>query len=230
VRAAAALLLASLLASPGAARADDTARLPAPEPGSYALPPLGDAADGDVLASDGTPTTLHALFDGRVVLLAFIYSACSDAEGCPMATAVLHRVGRLLEGDAATRARLRVLSLSFDPARDTPAAMAQVAGSVAREGLDWRFLTTRSEAELAPILSAYGQTRVVERDESGAPTGQLAHVLRVFLIDPQGRIRNIYGASFLDADLVVADVRSLVAEGQAAAGAGAVALPGLRAR
>ncbi|HVH20373.1 MAG TPA: SCO family protein [Myxococcota bacterium] len=212
------LLLAALVASPLRAddpvrlRADDPARLPAPEPGSYALPSLGDAGNGAVLESDGTPTTLHALFDDRVVLLAFIYSACGDAQGCPMATAVFHRVGRLLKDDAETRDRLRVLSLSFDPDRDTPDAMARVAESVAREDLDWRFLTTRSEAQLLPILSAYGQTRVEERDESGDATGRLAHILRVFLIDPEGRIRNIYGASFLEAELVVADVKTLLAE------------------
>lgn len=215
MRALAILLLASLVAAP--LRADDPARLPAPEPGSYALPPLGAAGNGAVLESDGTPTTLHALFGDHVVLLAFIYSSCGDGEGCPMATAVFHRVGRLLKDDPRARGRLRMLSLSFDPDRDTPATMAHLAESVSHEDLDWRFLTTRSEEQLVPILSAYGQTRVEERDADGAATGRLAHVLRVFLIDPEGRIRNIYGSSFLEADLVVADVRSLLAEGQAPA-------------
>ena len=206
------LLLATLLAAPAALRADDPARLPAPEPGSYALPPLGDAGNGVVLESDGTQTTLHALFGDRVVLLAFIYSSCGDAEGCPMATAVFHRVGRLLKGDAEARSRVRLLSLSFDPDRDTPATMARLADSVVRGELDWRFLTTRSEEDLVPILTAYGQTRVEERGADGTASGRLAHVLRVFLIDPEGRIRNIYGASFLEAELVAADVRSLLAE------------------
>lgn len=204
------LLLASLASAP--ALAEDPARLPSPEPGSYALPPLGVAGDGAVLESDGTSTTLHALFGDHIVLLAFIYSSCGEAEGCPMATAVFHRVGRLLKDDSGTRSRLRLLSLSFDPERDTPDAMARVAGSVAREDLDWRFLTTRSDAQLLPILSAYGQTRVEERGEEGAATGRLAHVLRVFLIDESGRIRNIYGASYLEAELVVADVRTLLLE------------------
>jgi cytochrome c peroxidase len=212
---------AAALAGAAAPRADEGARLPAPEPGSYALPPLGPAADGEVLASDGSSTTLHALYADRVVLLAFVYSACGDAEGCPLAMAVFHRIGRLLRDDAATRDRLRVLSLSFDPARDTPAAMARIAESVAADGLDWRFLTTSGESALAPILAAYGQNRVEERDERGEPTGRYAHALRVFLIDPSGRIRNEYGSSFLEADLVVADVRTLVAEGGAAGPAAA---------
>jgi len=215
----AALCAAVAFAAAAAARAGEDARLATPEPGSYALPPLGAAADGAVLASDGSPTTLHALFAERVVLLAFVYSACGDPEGCPLAMGVFHRVGRLLRDDPATRDRLRVLSLSFDPARDTPAAMARLAESVATEGLDWRFLTTSGESALAPILAAYGQNRIEERDERGEPSGRFAHVLRVFLIDPSGRIRNVYGSSFLEAELVVADVRTLLAESGAAGGA-----------
>ena len=43
-----------------------------PAPGSYALPPLSAAADGEVLDSDGAPTTLHALLGDKLVLLSFI--------------------------------------------------------------------------------------------------------------------------------------------------------------
>jgi cytochrome c peroxidase len=196
------------------------AALAAPEPGSYALPPLGVAADGAVLGEDGAPTTLHALYAGRMVLLAFVYSACGDADGCPLAHAVMHRVGRLLRDDPALRARLRVLSLSFDPVRDTPEAMAKLAAGIEREGLDWRFLTTASEQALEPILAAYGQRRVAERDAQGRETGRLAHLLRVFLIDASGRIRNVYGAEYLDPALVLADLRTLELEASGAAAAG----------
>ncbi len=205
--------LASLLALAGIADAEEGRAFPAPEPGSYALPPLGVAPDGDVLQADGRATTLHALQAGKVVLLAFVYSACTDAlGGCPLATSVFHRVGRLLRGDAAARAGLRVLTLSFDPERDTPAAMGRFAEGIDQGGLDWHFLTTGSRRALEPILAEYRQSLVRERDAQGRETGGIAHVLRVFLIDSTGRIRNEYSASFLDADLVVADVRTLLLE------------------
>jgi cytochrome c peroxidase len=199
----------------GAAVSADTARLPVPAPGSYALPPLGTAADGEVLAPDGAATRLHALFAGKVVLLAFVYSACSETDGCPLATASLHRVGRLLADDPPALARLRVLTLSFDPDRDTPEHMRAMAAGVAKGGLDWRFLTTGSRAALDPILAAYGQSLVRERDAEGHETGAIAHVLRVFLIDPQQRIRNVYSASYLEPELLAADVRSLLLESAA---------------
>ena len=204
-----ALALASGLAFAAGA---ETGRLPAPAPGSYALPPLGAAADGPVLQADGAGTTLHALFADKVVLLAFVYTSCSDSEGCPLATASLLRVGRLLEGDAAARARLRVLSLSFDPQHDTPARLREMEPGLSQSGLDWRFLTTASRAALDPILAGYGQALVRERDAEGRETGAIAHVLRVFLIDPAGRIRNVYSSSFLEPELLAADVRSLLLE------------------
>jgi cytochrome c peroxidase len=202
----------ALVVFAAAAASAESARLPAPEPGSYALPSLGEAADGQVLDADGAATTLHALYDQKIVLLAFVYSACSESDGCPLATASLHRVGRLLADDPGALARLRVLTLSFDPERDTPEHMRAMAASVATGGLDWRFLTTGSRAALDPILAAYGQALVRERDAEGRETGAIAHVLRVFLIDPAGRIRNVYSASYLEPELLAADVRSLLME------------------
>jgi cytochrome c peroxidase len=43
----------------------------------------------------------------------------------------------------------------------------------------------------------------------------MSHILRVFLIDESRRIRNIYSTSFLHADTVANDVRSLLIEAQA---------------
>lgn len=45
-----------------------------PAPGSYALPAVGQAGDGQVLDTGGRPHSLHALFADRIVILSFIYS------------------------------------------------------------------------------------------------------------------------------------------------------------
>jgi cytochrome oxidase Cu insertion factor (SCO1/SenC/PrrC family) len=75
----------------------------------------------------------------------------------------------------------------------------------------WHFLTTRSPVELKPLLDSYGQA-VDRRRNPGAPQGPLSHTLRVYLIDPHGRIRNIYGADTLDPRLVMADIQTLLLE------------------
>jgi cytochrome c peroxidase len=53
-----------------------------PDPGSYALPSLGPAADGEVLTGDGESIRLHSTFDKEFTVLAFIYSSCNDEDGC----------------------------------------------------------------------------------------------------------------------------------------------------
>jgi hypothetical protein len=75
----------------------------------------------------------------------------------------------------------------------------------------WHFVTTKSQAELQPILAAYDQA-VDKKANPADPTGPLHHTLRVFLIDAAGRIRNIYSSGTLDPRLVLADVRTLMME------------------
>lgn len=187
-----------------------------PAPGSYRLPPLGAAADGQVLDTRGRSRTLHGLFADRIVLLSFVYRSCDEVNGCPLAVTVFNRIRRQTAGDPSLAGALRLITLSFDPERDTPEHMAHLAHGLAGDGggADWRFLTTASQAQLQPILDAYGQSVVRERGLGGVETGALAHVLRVFLIDQRGRIRNIYSPSFLHPALVLNDVRTLLGEAE----------------
>jgi len=193
----------------------------APEPGSYALPPLGEAGDGRLLASDGSPIALHDLLGDKVTILSLMYASCNDVNGCPLATAVLHQIASRMEKDPDLAGGLRLLSLSFDPARDTPEVMAREAAHHARHEVDWRFVTTASDADLAPVLEAYGQSLVRPFDENGNELADISHVLRVFLIDSAKRIRNIYSVSYLHADTLVADVRTLLMESAMGKSAGA---------
>ena len=186
-----------------------------PRPGSYRLPVVKPAADGVVLDAAGAPRRLKDVLGDRITVLSFVYTRCSDANGCPLATAVLHQIHAATAGDPALARGLRLVTLSFDPGHDTPETMAKYSRVAAtRETRSpWDFLTTASDRELQPILAAYGQ--LVQRPPgpaAAAPT----HLLRVYLIDRQQRIRNIYGLDFLDPRLLLADVRTLMLESREA--------------
>lgn len=189
-----------------------------PSAGSYALPPLFPASDGAVLDSRGTPTTLHALYGDSVVLLSFVFASCNDVNGCPLATSVLHRVQKRAAARPELAGKLRLVSLSFDPKRDTPDVMRHYGEAFADREVDWSFLTTNSDAELKGILEAYDQSITQEIDEHGRPTGNIAHILRVFLIDPKQRVRNIYTVSFLHADTLINDIETVLAESESVGG------------
>jgi cytochrome oxidase Cu insertion factor (SCO1/SenC/PrrC family) len=188
-----------------------------PEPGSYTLPVLKDAADGEVLDAHGRKQSLQSLVKGRITVLSFIYTRCASANACPRATGMLKQVHRLSERDASLADALRLVTLSFDPVHDTPERMAKYAAwsRTEKPAAEWLFLTTPSVKKLRPILDAYDQ-EVDRRANMDDPLGPYFHPVRVCLIDRQGYVRNIYSFGTLDPRLVVTDVRTLMLEEQAA--------------
>jgi hypothetical protein len=54
--------------------------------------------------------------------------------------------------------------------------------------------------------------RAVEHDERGRPTRTINHMLKVFLIDRFGVVREIYSAAFLIPEVVLNDIKTLRAE------------------
>ncbi len=183
-----------------------------PEPGTYTLPVLKPAADGAVLGSEGKPVRLHDLANGRITILSFIYTRCADPRACLRASGVLSQLQQLTLAEPAVATNLLLLTLSFDPTYDTPEVMSRY-GSVfngRQGGPEWLFLTTENRDQLAPLLERYGQQ--VDRARPGNATGPYNHSLRVYLIDGQKRIRNIYSYGLLDPRLDLTDVRTLLME------------------
>lgn len=210
------VLVAAAALVPG--RAAEVSRAPEydydpPTPGTYTLPVIKPAADGAVLDSKGQARRLRELTRGRITVMSFIYTRCAAAKACPYATGVLLKLHQASAEDRDLARHLRLLSLSFDPVNDTPERMAAYSKLASQKpsAAPWLFLTTRSQAQLQPILSAYDQA-VDKKANPLDPTGPLNHTLRVFLVDEAGNIRNIYSSGTLDPRLVLADIRTLILE------------------
>ncbi len=184
-----------------------------PSPGSYELPVIKTAADAPLRDVSSAPVRLRELTGGHVTVLSFIYTRCGDARACPYASSVLNDLHQVTRGDPALARSLRLLSVSFDPAHDTPERMAAYGEAVrdAGGGCDWRFLTPRSLADLPGLLMAYNQS-VNKATASQRAAGPLFHTLRVYLIDRERRIRNIYSSGTLDGRLLLSDIRTLLLE------------------
>ena len=186
----------------------DVSRLPVP--GSYRLPRLFKAPDGHVIASDGRTYRLHALLAGRLSVLSFMYTYCRDPEGCPLAWRAMETVHDELLRNAALASRAQLLSLSFDPTNDTPTQMRMYGGERARDArVHWRFLTTASVSRLLPLLSGFGQDVSVEIDAQGQATRTLNHLLKIFLVDAQRQVREVYSVATLAPVAIVNDLHTL---------------------
>ena len=190
----------------------------APAPGTYALPPIQPAADGWVLDGNWLPRRLSRYTHGALTLMSFVYTYCSDPIGCPLAYATFVNLKRQVLADPLLRGRVRLVSLSFDPDNDTPQAMRAYGGEHAKDtSLHWHFLTTYSARFLTPILDDFGQDVEMEHDDSGRPTRARTHLLKVFLLDTQGRVREIYSSAFLHPQVLLNDIKTLALEMQGAA-------------
>jgi cytochrome oxidase Cu insertion factor (SCO1/SenC/PrrC family) len=186
--------------------APERERYAAPAPGSYQLPPIDRVGQHQLLGTSGRPEPLLALKDGELALISFVYLNCGEA--CPLATALLHRLDGELAKHPELARKVELVTVSFDPARDTPDAMRQLRERLAPKGR-WRFLTSASPAALRPVLEDFGQDAVWIPGEANAPDS-LRHVLKVFVVDANGAVRQIYSTGFLDVRLVLADLRTLL--------------------
>lgn len=199
-------------ADPGAAAAPRTEFVPPPA-GSYRLQRIQPAADAVLLDGSGRAQHLSRFTRGKITLLTFFYTYCVDPLGCPFAYATLSQLrARVLAAPELTPA-VRFVSVSLDPSTDTPAAIARYGAQFAADpNFEWRFLTARAVPELLPVLEDFGQDVSVETDEHGRPTRTLHHMLKMFLIDREGLIREIYALAYLQPEVMYNDIRTLVME------------------
>lgn len=182
-----------------------------PPAGTYELPVIKKVPPFVLRDAAGRPVSTQAVMTGKVAVVSFIYTACPDRLGCPLASVALRDLqSRLREGGLLRDAVL--LSISFDPGRDTPAQLAKYAQVYDADPSIWRFMTAPSERVLERVLESYGQDRAPVYDERGRFTGRYRHVLKVFLVDREGQIRNIYSTGFLVPELVVNDIKTVLAE------------------
>lgn len=207
--------LAALAAPAAAGAATQPPLFAPPAPGSYRLEHIMRAPDGVVLDSDGSAHRFREFSTGKVTLFSFIYTYCSDPKGCPLAYETLHGLKKTIDQDPALRGKVRFVSMSFDPQFDTPQAMRSYGGEDARDtrGLRWYFLTTASGRQLAPLLDGFGQDVSVAAEQppnQRVPT--LSHMLKVYLLDAGGDVREIYSTSFLHQQMMLNDIKTLLME------------------
>lgn len=163
-------LLAAHAPAPRAAAAGEA-------PGIRALPPA-PAPGFRLVDQDGRAFDAATGLPGHPTLLLFLYADCQV--GCPTAVA---RVQRALER-MPRREEARVVVVTVDPARDTPARLRQQMAVWRVAAPAWRLLTGEPAA-VGSVLRTYG----VRAGALDPVTGTLTHDVAGFLVDRSGRVR-----------------------------------------
>ncbi len=155
----------------------DPAEAAANRPAVPRLEPGAAVPDFALTTQAGAPLNLSDL-QGNIVVLTFIYTRCPLPDFCPAMDkrfAELARRVKLLGDDAA---RVRLLSISFDPEHDTPEILAKHARAVGAQPPLWTFAVA-SHSELAKIAPALGLAY-------GPGENEIIHTLTTAVIDPRG--------------------------------------------
>ena len=129
---------------------------------------------------------------GKLLLVTFVYTTCPDV--CPLFTAKLASIQRTLEEEK--RDDYLLLTITTDPARDTPAKMKAYAQAFHADFQRWHFLSGTREA-LAQVWKDFGVT------VKDLGNGQIQHTNLTTLIDPQG-IRRVdyYGDKWQEKEIL----------------------------
>jgi len=122
------------------------------------------------------------LYRGSPVLITMFYGSCQAT--CPLIIDTLRSTERGLS--PGERAKLRVLMISFDPERDTPKALADIAATRHIDTARWTLATADADTvrDIAALLDI--QYRKL-------PSGEFSHSAIITVLSPDGRIEGRSG-------------------------------------
>jgi len=162
-----ALLISVLLLTGQGAWAQSSASAPAPS--------LYDLHER-LVDQDGASVGLD-VYRGHRVLVTMFYSSCQAT--CPLIIDTLRAVERKL--DAPQRDGLRVLLISFDPERDTPKALREVAESRHIDTRRWKLIHA-DEAAVRRIAAA------LDIQYRRLPSGEFNHATVISALGTGGQM------------------------------------------
>lgn len=145
-------------------------------------------------------------YDDKVKLVYFFFSFCPDV--CPLSTQNLTEVQNLLIDKKLFGDKVQMLSISFDPKRDTGERLQQFSDSYGVNSAGWTFLRGNDEEQMKMLAQQYGIG--VQKDAKG----NFMHTNIVLLVDKNKVIRAYYDIldEELTADMIVKDIKKLTKE------------------
>lgn len=156
------------------------------------------AQTGGLVDQDGHSFRLEEL-RGQTIVLNFIFTHCPAA--CPMQTQALRRVAEGLP--KAIRQRVRFVSVSIDPERDSPRVLKAFARKQGLSTGEHWSLVTGDRSEIEALTGLYSS----QAQATGA--GPLDHRTEVRLLNPQGKLLQTYRGAPLDIPRLIREIQAV---------------------
>jgi protein SCO1/2 len=149
-----------------------------------------------LVKQDGQPFSFRHL-KGRTTVVNFIFTHCPAT--CPLQTQELARVQRALSPEL--QSRVAFVSVSIDPARDTPPVLQAFAATLGVDLSSWSFVTG-SPDEIESLNEHFSTQAKPTR------AGQFDHRVAVYLLDADGRLVQTYTGEPLDERRLVREIET----------------------
>src|SRR6185369_17101187 len=189
---------------------EDTASAPGAPPVEGAGPePGAEVPDYRLVNQDGKAILLHD-YKGKVLLLTFIYTRCQDPNQCTLMSSNFAAIDQELQKQAELYEKTHLLSISFDPAYDTPKVLRSYGAAHTGKYSDetfahWEFASGSAD-EVKGIAKFFG-LRYYQDSSSG--TEQVIHSLRTAVIGPDGKIVKVYRGNEWKPEDLIKDVQGV---------------------
>jgi protein SCO1/2 len=165
----------------------------------------GDAVPDDALVDQTGATRRLSDWRGRALAVTFVYTRCPVPDFCPLMDRHFGDLQRAILADPSLRDRVHLVSISFDPAHDTPAVIKAHANQRGADPRIWSYVTGEPAA-IEHLTSRFGVSAIEEHD---APES-ITHNLRTAVIDSGGRLVTIYNGNEWTVDGLLHDLRAQV--------------------
>ena len=172
---------------------------------SYHVPTPGDPVPDFKLLNQSDRTIHLDQFKGKVVLMTFIYTRCQLADFCPRMSRNFADIDKALAADPALYNQTHLLSVSFDPAYDTPKVLRSYGGAYTGNYTNEKFLHWDFAAPTGKDLPAV--TQFFNVGVTPGDNKSLTHSLSTILIGKDGKIIAWYPTNDWDPKDVLTAIR-----------------------
>jgi protein SCO1/2 len=163
---------------------------------------VGDAVPDAAFIDQTNTRRSFSEWKGSLTLVTFVYTSCPLPTFCPLMDQNFATIQRAVSDDTPLRGQVKLISISIDPAHDTPAVLAAHAKQLKADPAIWTFLTG-DQATTDRFAGRFGVS-IVRAD---SPEG-ITHQLRTTLIGRDGHIRKIYSGNGWTPGTVLSDLRA----------------------
>ena len=191
----------SAITKTGSGPLPEDARTTIPAAAGVRILQAGDSVPVTPLTDqDGQRVSLKA-FVGSALAVSFIYTRCPLPQFCPLVDRRFGEVQALAARDPSLKGKVKLLSISFDPAFDRAEVLRAHATKVGADPNVWRFATAE-EAIVDRLAAEFGINVIREKD------GTITHNLRTAVIDPSGHVVSIVDNNAWTADELASALRT----------------------